>query len=674
MMNKMLAKIGYKIGLSIALISLSIFSLITVVTVMWQKSLMQEQVAMEVTRFTELLKTTIERPMVVGDDAGTRQEFHNLSQRYVQTRAFLTDFNGRVTYSTESGSIRKPFQASIDHPEIAAIGEAALRRNINQSNFFQMQGKDVFVSVSSIPNEPACYHCHGQSQPILGKMVVIQDISSTMGAMRDNALYTTLMILGGIAIMISATYLFMRKLVITPIVKMDQATQKVAGGDFAADFDVSSKDELGSLSEHMKIMVANMKKELGFSKGILGSMTAPCFVCDTDAKVSYVNSALLELLGHDRKEGEFIGSSASMLIYGDERETVVHKVLETREPVLGLELELTSHKNRQLFLKVDAAPLYDLDNQLLGAFELITDLTDIKNQQVLIESKNSIIEASAAKADKIAEQVSSASEELSAQVEQASRGAEEQKNMAATTASSMEEMNTTVLDVAKNASQAAEASDKVKTTAQSGARTVQDAVKAIADVQRNALGLKKQIANLGQQAEGISKIMNVIDDIADQTNLLALNAAIEAARAGEAGRGFAVVADEVRKLAEKTMGATNEVGRYIQTIQEEVQKNVSSVDKTVESVKGATKQASESGKQLREIVGLVETSSSQISSIASAAEEQSLASEEVTRRVEDINRISSETSDSMNQSAMAIAELAKLAGELKAIIEEMRRA
>ncbi|MFO7727923.1 MAG: methyl-accepting chemotaxis protein [Desulfonatronovibrio sp.] len=671
MFKKLFRNIGYKIGFSIALISISIFALIIVVMISWQKNLMQDQVAMEVTRFTDLLQTTIERPMIVGDDKATRKEFAHLAEQYAETRAYLTDFDGNITYSTQAEEVRQDFSEAVNHPDINRIGQRALEEDISKNDFFQLTGNDVFVSVISVPNESACYHCHGSTQPILGKMVVIQDVSSVMNKMRDNALYTTLMILAGIIILVTIIFLFLRRLVISPIIKIDQATQKVANGDFSADFKVRNNDELGSLSDHMEVMVKSLKKELGFSKGILGSMTTPCFVADTKGKISFMNQAVLDLLGHEKGD-EFLGGSPSQLVYGDERETITDKVLETRQPVLGKELELTNHKNEKIFIKIDAAPLYDLDDHLIGAFVLFTDLTDIKNQQTQIEAKNKMIEASAAKADNIAEQVSSASEELSAQVEQASRGAEEQKDMASTTASSMEEMNATVLDVAKNASQAAEASDQVKITAQSGAETVHEAVKAIAQVQSNALGLKKQITNLGDQADGIGKIMNVIEDIADQTNLLALNAAIEAARAGEAGRGFAVVADEVRKLAEKTMGATNEVGRYIQAIQEEVKKNVSSVEHTVESVKGATKQANASGKQLQQIVELVGSSSNQISSIASAAEEQSLASEEINRSVEDISRISSETSDSMNQSAMAISELAKLAGELKTVIEEMR--
>ena len=272
----------------------------------------------------------------------------------------------------------------------------------------------------------------------------------------------------------------------------------------------------------------------------------------------------------------------------------------------------------------------------------------------------------------VVERMTSASEELAAQVEEASRGADEQKGRTGETATAMEEMNATVLEVAKNASHAAEGSDKARAKAQEGSRIVTEAVTAINQVESQTQTLKGNLSQLGRQAEQIGKIMTVIEDIADQTNLLALNAAIEAARAGDAGRGFAVVADEVRKLAEKTMSATKEVGDAIAAIQEGTRSNIRGMEQAVVAVGEATKLANSSGEALREIVSLVEEASDQVRSIATAAEEQSASSEEINRSVEDINRISSETSEIMGQSALAVSELARQSVELRELVNNLK--
>ncbi|WP_051272638.1 methyl-accepting chemotaxis protein [Fundidesulfovibrio putealis] len=278
----------------------------------------------------------------------------------------------------------------------------------------------------------------------------------------------------------------------------------------------------------------------------------------------------------------------------------------------------------------------------------------------------------AGKLEEVASIISSASEELAAQVEQSSRGTEIQAGRVGETATSMEEMNATVLEVARNASQAAETSDQAKRRAQEGAGVVSEVVREIGLVEKQALELKSDMASLGAQAESIGRIMNVISDIADQTNLLALNAAIEAARAGDAGRGFAVVADEVRKLAEKTMTATKEVGDAIHGIQDGARKNVGAVDRTVSLIGDATGLAGKSGESLRAIVELVDASSDQVRSIATASEQQSAASEEINRAIEDISRISNENADAMNQSAQAVMELAEQAQALSRLIGELK--
>ena len=271
----------------------------------------------------------------------------------------------------------------------------------------------------------------------------------------------------------------------------------------------------------------------------------------------------------------------------------------------------------------------------------------------------------------IVEVVTSASTELSAQIEESSRGAENQAARVSETATAMEEMTATVVEVAKSAGQAAETAGSARAKAQSGAGTVGKVVSGMHDVQVQTNQLKTDMAQLGQQAEDIGRIMTVITDIADQTNLLALNAAIEAARAGDAGRGFAVVADEVRKLAEKTMSATKEVGEAIGVIQHSTRLNVENVDTSVHLIETATGLAKNSGEALTEIVALVDSASDQVRSIATASEEQSAASEEISRSIEQVNIISSETSQAMNEAAKAVSDLAEQAQMLKVVIEKL---
>jgi methyl-accepting chemotaxis protein len=178
--------------------------------------------------------------------------------------------------------------------------------------------------------------------------------------------------------------------------------------------------------------------------------------------------------------------------------------------------------------------------------------------------------------------------------------------------------------------------------------------------------------DLDTQAKGIGNIMNVIEDIADQTNLLALNAAIEAARAGEAGRGFAVVADEVRKLAEKTMTATKEVGSSIESIQKVAHGNIASMETAEQDLERAVEFANKSGEVLEKIVTGVEASSGQIQGIATAAGQQSAASDEINRSIEEINQITNDTAQSVEETVLALREMAEQSSGLASLIRELK--
>ncbi|MBT8764352.1 hypothetical protein KFV02_10445 [Desulfohalobiaceae bacterium Ax17] len=251
--------------------------------------------------------------------------------------------------------------------------------------------------------------------------------------------------------------------------------------------------------------------------------------------------------------------------------------------------------------------------------------------------------------------------------ENAAQGATEAQRLAAEAATAMEEMNASQAQVSKSAEAAASAADKAKQQAQEGAKTVKETVAAIQAVNERTAQLTEVIMGLGKQALEIGKVMEIISDIADQTNLLALNAAIEAARAGEAGRGFAVVADEVRKLAEKTMEATRDVGHQIEAIQKGVADTREGMEGTAKLVKKATSVAHRSGEMLAEIVELSDDNSRQIDSIASAAVQQATASEQITRTISHLDKIARHTGEDMANSEAAMRRLLEQVEELESL-------
>ena len=290
------------------------------------------------------------------------------------------------------------------------------------------------------------------------------------------------------------------------------------------------------------------------------------------------------------------------------------------------------------------------------------------------QAKTQAMLVAADKLEAVGNVVSSASAELSAQIEQSDRGAAESASRLSEAATAMNEMNATVQEVAKNAGAASTASAETKEKAEAGAQVVEKAVHSIEQVHQMSLELKGDMAQLNEHAQDITRIMGVISDIADQTNLLALNAAIEAARAGEAGRGFAVVADEVRKLAEKTMASTNDVGNAIKAIQESTSKSMTGVDNAVERIGEANELASRSGAALQEIVATVEATADQVNAIATASEEQSAASEEINQSIVQVNDMSKQTAEAMAEAARAVSDLAAQAQGLTDLIQDLKQA
>ena len=274
-------------------------------------------------------------------------------------------------------------------------------------------------------------------------------------------------------------------------------------------------------------------------------------------------------------------------------------------------------------------------------------------------------------ADDISRQLTESVAALVVQTTHVHDGAEDQKSQIQEVAGAMEEMNATVAEVARNASGAAAGAEQARHIALEGGRRMGEVVAATDSAHQEALAMKQSLSILGTRVASIEQIMGLITDIADQTNLLALNAAIEAARAGEAGRGFAVVADEVRKLAEKTMGATGDVYKAILNIRQGTEDNMAAMDKASATIEKSTALAGEAQHSLNAIVELVSETADQVRSIATASEEQSATSEEIVRSSERIRSIAETATDDIAHAALALEKLNALAVDLENIIASL---
>ncbi|MEO8490971.1 methyl-accepting chemotaxis protein [Pseudomonas sp.] len=269
-------------------------------------------------------------------------------------------------------------------------------------------------------------------------------------------------------------------------------------------------------------------------------------------------------------------------------------------------------------------------------------------------------------------QLASTSEEMHAVTENANTGMQQQSHEVEMAATAVTQMSAAVEEVARNASAASEAATRSNSAAVAGRARVDETVEAISLMVSNVGDASNEVQGLAVMATDISKVLDVIRAIAEQTNLLALNAAIEAARAGEAGRGFAVVADEVRALAHRTQTSTSEIEQMITSIQKGTGAAVSAMSNTNTQAQKTLDTARGAGSALVVITESIDDITERNVLIATASEEQSQVAREVDRSLISIRDLSSQASDGSNQTAVATLELSKLAVELNRMVNQFR--
>ena len=268
--------------------------------------------------------------------------------------------------------------------------------------------------------------------------------------------------------------------------------------------------------------------------------------------------------------------------------------------------------------------------------------------------------------------VAAAANQLQATAGEIAGASEEVIAQSAMVATAGAEMAGTSGDIAQNCLRAAEGAERASQSARNGGEVVEKTVAVMSQIADKVQESARTVESLGARSDQIGAIIGTIEDIADQTNLLALNAAIEAARAGEQGRGFAVVADEVRALAERTTRATREIGEMIKAIQGETRDAVLAMELGVVQVAAGTREAAASGEALRDILGHVDAVALQVNQIATAAEEQTATTNEISGNIQSITGMVQRTAGGARDSACAAAELNGNAEELQQLVRNFK--
>ncbi len=444
--------------------------------------------------------------------------------------------------------------------------------------------------------------------------------------------------------------------------------ERVTNGDYDIN---DGKAHIGVYSNIIN-MVEKLKETLQFSQNVLSSMPIPVAVFGSNNKLKYANREMMGLLEITKKMEDCIGETSGTFMYRQENfNTATCKAIASKQTG-RLTLEYETHKGKHINVATIAQPLIDAHGDVTDVISVWQDITETVRQNKVIADSYQNMQNIAVELEQVASITSSASEQLSAQIELSENGAQDQADRVATTATALEEMNATVLEIARNAGTTSDSASNVRSEASAGSESMQECVKAMHEVKEESLKLQTEMGVLSEHAQAINEIMNVISDIADQTNLLALNAAIEAARAGEAGRGFAVVADEVRNLAEKTMTSTTDVGNAISAIQKSTADNTRLVVDAVEKIERVTEMVSGAGEALLGIVQLADTTADQVRAIATASEEQSATSEEITQSVDSINNIAKENANNMQEARKAVNEMVNQTHILSQLIEQLQ--
>lgn len=462
----------------------------------------------------------------------------------------------------------------------------------------------------------------------------------------------------------------MKKILIKPIMNLiENGADKIAAGDIEIDFNSSRTDEIGRLERAFMDMVSNIKMKVSAAEKISSGQLEFDLELKSEKdilgkSILKISSTLKELVAETKfMTDSYIHGRLSVRAITDKYSGSYRELLSGFNSGID-EIVFPTREGSMVLEKLASG---DLTARVTGEFD--------GDHKILINSINTLAESMETAISEVSRTVGitvQASSQISESAVQIADGTKIQSDQSTEIASAIEEMTRTIFENSKNSSFASEAARQAGQKAVEGGGTVGESISGMLKIAEIVDETAVTVEALGQSSREIGDIIQVIDDIADQTNLLALNAAIEAARAGEQGRGFAVVADEVRKLADKTSLATKEITTMIRTIQEETNSAVESIKEGTAVVSKGKELAQKADVSLREIIQETDKVAELVSQVAVASEEQSATVEQISRSIEGISGVIQKSVDGTTMTAHAAEELNELTGNLQDLVSKFR--